>query len=86
MACRSELVALNLKDFEIQEDGSARVTFERLKAGVQATNYLSPEVMAVMREWLTVAHIEEGAVFNRHRLRCGPEKGRDDRAERQSGV
>jgi len=65
MARRSELVALNVKDFEIHEDGSATVTFERLKTGVQATNYLSPEVMVVVGEWLTAAHIEEGAVFTR---------------------
>jgi integrase len=65
MARRSELVALNVKDFEIHEDGSATVTFERLKTGVQATNYLSPEVMVVVREWLTAAHIQEGAVFTR---------------------
>jgi integrase len=58
MARRSELVALNVEDFEIHGDGSATVTFERLKTGVQATNYVSPEVMAIVGEWLTAAHIK----------------------------
>ena len=65
MARRSELVALNVDNFENHEDGSATVTFERLKTGEQATNYLSPEVMAILREWLAAAHIEEGAIFRR---------------------
>lgn len=65
MARRSELVALNVKDFDVAEDGSAMVTFERLKTGVQATNYVSPEVMTVVREWLSAAHIDEGALFVR---------------------
>ena len=65
MARRSELVALNVEDFEIHVDGGATVTFERLKTGVLATNYLSPEVMAVLGEWLDMAHIREGALFTR---------------------
>jgi len=76
MARRSELVALNVKDFDIHEDGSATVTFERLKTGVQATNYLSPEVMAVVREWLSTAHIEEGAVFTRLDFAAGKKRTR----------
>lgn len=76
MARRSELVALNVKDFEVHEDGSATVTFERLKTGVQATNYLSPEIMAVVREWLQAAHIEEGAVFTRLDFAAGGKKAR----------
>jgi len=65
MARRSELVALDVKDFEIHENGSATVTFERLKTGVQATNYLSPEVMVVVRAWLTEAQIQVGPMFTR---------------------
>ena len=80
MARRSELVALDVKDFEVHEDGSATVTFERLKTGVQATNYLSPEVMVVVREWLTAAHIEEGAVFTRLDFAAG-----DRKKERMTG-
>jgi integrase len=65
MARRSELVALNVEDFEIHADGSATVSFERLKTGERATNYLSPEVVLVVRDWLSTAQIEGGAMFLR---------------------
>ena len=65
MARRSELVALNVEDFVEHEDGSATVTFDRLKTGEQASNYLSAEVMAILRDWLTAAQIAAGAVFRR---------------------
>jgi integrase len=76
MARRSELVALNVQDFEIHADGSATATFERLKTGVQATNYISPEVMAVVGEWLTAAHIRAGAVFVRLDYAAGGKRTR----------
>ncbi len=65
MARRSELVALNVEDFEIHADGSATVTFERLKTGERATNYLSPEVMAVVGDWRTAAQIDTGPLLLR---------------------
>jgi integrase len=65
MARRSELVALNVEDFEIHTDGSATVTFERLKTGERATNHLTSEVMAVVGDWLKAGQIEKGAVFIR---------------------
>jgi integrase len=65
MARRSELVALNVEEFAIQVDGSAIVSFERLKTGERATNYLSPEVMAVVGDWLAAAQLEKGALFPR---------------------
>jgi integrase len=65
MARRSELVALNVEDFEIHQDGSATVTFERLKTGERATNHVTPEVMAVVGAWLAAGQIEHGAVFIR---------------------
>ena len=65
MTRRSELVALNVEDFQSHEDGAATVTFERLKTGEQSTNFLSREVMAILSEWLAVAHIDKGAVFRR---------------------
>jgi len=65
MARRSELVALNVEDFEIHADRSATVTFDRLKTGERATNYLSPEVMALVGDWLTAAQIEKGPMFLR---------------------
>jgi integrase len=76
MARRSELVALNVEDFEIHSDGSATVTFERLKTGVQATNYVSPEVMAVVGEWLAAAHIKKGALFMRLDYAAGRKRTR----------
>jgi integrase len=74
MARRSELVALNVEDFGIDQDGSATVTFERLKTGQQATNHLTPEVMAVLGDWLTAASIDKGPVFIRMDY-AGGEKG-----------
>ena len=65
MARRSELVALNVENFDIHLDGSATVTFERLKTGERATNHLSPEVMHVVRAWLDAAKIRSGPVFIR---------------------
>jgi integrase len=65
MARRSELVALDVENFDVHADGSATVTFERLKTGERATNYLSPEVMQVLRAWIDAAGIKAGAVFIR---------------------
>ena len=65
MARRSELVALNVGDFDIHPDGSATVTFERHKTGVQATSYLTAPVMAVVQNWWQSAAIKKGAVFVR---------------------
>lgn len=65
MARRSELVALNVANFANHDDGSATVTFERLKTGDPATNYLSREVMTILRDWLTAAQIKTGAIFRR---------------------
>ena len=65
MARRSELVALNVGDFDVHPDGSATVTFERHKTGEQATSYLTAPVMEVVRAWWDAASIRSGAVFVR---------------------
>jgi integrase len=65
MARRSELVALDVENFAVHEDGSATVTFERQKTGEQGTNFLTPQVMAIVRSWLQVAQITTGPVFSR---------------------
>jgi integrase len=65
MARRSELVALDVENFDVHEDGSATVTFERQKTGEQGTNYLTAEVMAIVQSWLHVAQITTGPVFRR---------------------
>jgi len=65
MARRSELVALDVENFDVHEDRSATVTFERLKTREQGTNFLTAEVMAIVQSWLRVAQITTGPVFNR---------------------
>ena len=65
MARRSELVALNVGDFDVHPDGSATVTFERHKTGEQATSYLTAPVMDVVRDWWNAAGINKGAVLVR---------------------
>jgi integrase len=81
MARRSELVALNVEDFEIHGDGSATVSFDRLKTGERATNHLSPEVTAIVGDWMAAAQIEKGAIFPR--LDCA-RRGQHDRMTPQS--
>jgi integrase len=76
MARRSELVALDVENFEIHGDGSATVSFERLKTGERATNHLSPEVMAVIGDWLKAGNIDRGALFVRLDSAGGPGRGR----------
>jgi integrase len=65
MARRSELVALNVENFAIDEEGGATVSFERTKTSERATNYLPAEIMAVVGEWLRAAQIRSGAMFVR---------------------
>ena len=65
MARRSELVALNVENFEFHEDGSATVTFERLKTRQVSTNYLSAPIVEAVTEWLQAAKLRRGPVFVR---------------------
>ena len=65
MARRSELVALNVGDFDGHPDGSATVTYERHKTGEQATSYLTAPVMDVVRDWWSAAGITKGPVLVR---------------------
>jgi integrase len=65
MARRSELVALDVENFDLHADGSATVVFERQKTGEQGTNYLTPEVMAIVKRWLQAAQITTGPIFKR---------------------
>ena len=65
MARRSELVALNVGDFDIHRDGSATVTFERHKTGEQATSFLPPAIVTVVQDWWEAASITRGPVFIR---------------------
>lgn len=80
MARRSELVALDVKNFEFHEDDSATVTFERVKTGEISTNYLPADIVNVVREWLTAAKIKSGPVFVRL------DKARDGKRERMDAA
>jgi integrase len=67
MARRSELVALNVANFEFHEDASATLTltFKRIKTGELSTNYLPADIVSIVREWLSAAKIGAGAMFVR---------------------
>jgi integrase len=68
MARRSELVALDVKDFSFLEDGSGRVLIRRSKtdqAGEGSLAYLSPDTVLYLKAWLRISRITKGAVFRR---------------------
>jgi len=77
MARRSELVAIDVEDFNWMDDGSGRVLIRRSKtdqAGEGSLAYLSPDTVAYLRGWLKASGIRSGAVFRRliGRGRIGP--------------
>jgi integrase len=77
MARRSEIVAMDVEDFSLMEDGSGRVIIRRSKtdqAGEGSLAYLSPDTVGYLQAWLKVAGINSGAVFRRliGRGRIGP--------------
>jgi integrase len=68
MARRSELVALNLEDFDFLPDGTGRALIRRSKtdqAGEGNTAYLSRTTVRYLKLWLDAVGIQEGAVFRR---------------------
>jgi integrase len=68
MARRSELVALDLEDFNWMEDGSGRVIIRRSKtdqAGEGSVAYLSQDTVVYLKAWLRASRIAKGAVFRR---------------------
>jgi integrase len=68
MARRSELVALDVEDFDFMEDGSGRVLIRRSKTdqvGEGSVAYLSPDTVSYLRVWLKASGITKGAVFRR---------------------
>jgi integrase len=68
MARRSELVALNLEDFDFLPDGTGRALIRRSKtdqAGEGNTSYLPRETVRWLKIWIAAAGIREGAVFRR---------------------
>jgi integrase len=68
MARRSELVALDLDDFDFLPDGTGRVLIRRSKtdqAGEGNTAYVSRTTVRQLKTWLEAVQITEGAVFRR---------------------
>jgi len=73
MARRSELVALNLENFSFDPDGSAKVTFERIKTGEISTSYLPAETVTILRTWLDPVRID---TLQAHRPHARPHRTR----------
>jgi integrase len=68
MARRSELVALEVEDFQFLTDGTGRALIRRSKTdqvGEGNTAYLSRTTVRYLKLWLAVTEISEGAVFRR---------------------
>jgi integrase len=68
MARRSELVALDLDDFDFLPDGTGRVLIRRSKtdqAGEGNAAYLSRTTVRHLKTWLSAVEITEGTVFRR---------------------
>ncbi len=68
MARRSELVALDLDDFDLLPDGTGRALIRRSKtdqAGEGNTAYLSRETVRCLKIWFEAAGIRDGAAFRR---------------------
>lgn len=68
MARRSELVALEVEDFQFFTDGTGRAPIRRSKtdqAGEGNTAYLSRTTVRYLKLWFDAAEITEGAVFRR---------------------
>jgi integrase len=63
---RSELVALDLSDVAIAEDGSGTVLFRRSKAdqdGAGHVRFLARDTVVVLQRWISATGITEGALF-----------------------
>ncbi|HEX4378000.1 MAG TPA: site-specific integrase [Steroidobacteraceae bacterium] len=68
MARRSELVALDIEDLTLLEDGTGRVLIRRSKVdqgGEGAVAYLACETVRHLQRWLERAGIHSGALFRR---------------------
>ena len=63
---RAELVAVQVTDIVAEIDGSATVLVRRSKADAEgrgATQYVAPDTMALVREWLARSAISRGRLF-----------------------
>ncbi len=68
MTRRSELIAIDVADLKLREDGTGRLLIRRSKtdqAGEGHVAYLSRQTVGFLRVWLKAAAIKEGPVFRR---------------------
>lgn len=74
---RSELVALQIEDFQVEADGSGRIFLRRSKTdqeGQGALQYLSPATVQRVERWIDTAGLASGELF-----RSTPRSNRPDR-------
>ncbi len=74
---RSELIVLRIEDLSEEADGSGRIFLPNSKTDQEGSGflqYLSPETLALIRDWLAVAGLAEGPVF-----RSVPKSNKADR-------
>jgi site-specific recombinase XerD len=68
MTRRSELIAIDVEDLKLLQDGTGRLLIRRSKtdqAGEGHVAYLSRQTVVYLKAWLGTARIKEGAVFRR---------------------
>jgi integrase len=68
MTRRSELIAIDVEDLKILDDGTGRLLIRRSKsdqAGEGHVAYLSRQTVRFLKAWLKTAGIKEGPVFRR---------------------
>jgi integrase len=68
MTRRSELIAIDVEDLKLLEDGTGRLLIRRSKtdqAGEGHVAYLSRQTVGFLKAWLKAAGIKDGPVFRR---------------------
>lgn len=74
---RSELIGLDMENLSVEADGSGRIFLPHSKTdqeGAGHLQYLSPETIELLQQWLDVAGISHGPIF-----RSTPKSNKADR-------
>ncbi len=74
---RSELIVLRIEDLSEETDGSGRIFLANSKTDQEGSGflqYLSPETLGLIKEWLAIAGLVEGPIF-----RSTPKSNKPDR-------
>lgn len=74
---RSELIVLRVEDLSEEADGSGRVFLPNSKTDQEGSGflqYLSPETLGLIKDWLAIAGLVEGPIF-----RSTPKSNKADR-------